>query len=410
MKKKLSEASSAGYTVSTKTTETGMQLTFDGYNEKFSQLIEIVTSFLPKSLDKADELTLNMVKEALSESFSESAQKTYNLQSDLTEKLLLKVAFTDIELFHELGNISLEGLKTFTLKFFSHLKIKILAQGNVTKNQALNAVEIIRRNLNCERVQEAWEYKKRCYQLPLGTSALRVKSLQENDDNSCIKNYYQVGRDTLRRRTMCRLIVKIVNPKAFDFLRSKEQLGYGVAGQFEEAGGILGLNVIVSSQEGKNSYKKVGLKMETFMNEIVRKAVEELTDEEFESLKESRIKTLLSDDLDLSAEIAKNWLEITEEDYVFNKYELAAKVTKELSKSELQDFFKSFTQPENKRMLSVNTIGNKHDDESVNETTKKQKMVLEFLTDKLMNDETVITNVEDFHSDLELYPVAKFEL
>lgn len=410
MKKKLSEASSAGYTVSTKTTETGMLLTFDGYNEKFSQLIEIVTSFLSRSLDKADELTLNTVKEALSESFSESARKTYDLQSDLTEKLLLKVAFTDIELFHELGNISLEDLKTFTLKFFSYSKIKILAQGNVTKTQALAVVEIIRRNLNCERVQEAWEYKRRCYQLPLGTSALRVKSFQENDDNSCIKHYYQVGRDTLRRRTMLRLIVKIVNPKAFDFLRSKEQLGYGVAGQFDETGGILGLNVIVLSQEGKNSYMKVGLKMETFMNEVVRKAVEELTDEEFESLKESRIKTLLADDLDLSAEIAKNWLEISEEDYVFDKYELAAKVTRELTKSELQDFFKSFTQPGNKRMLSVNAIGNKHDDESVNETTKKQRMVLEFVTERLMSDETVITNVEDFHSDLELYPVAKFEL
>lgn len=410
LKKKLAEASSAGYAVATETTETGLQLNFDGYNEKFPQLVEIVTDFLPKSMDKVDESTINMIREALSESFTESSQKQYNLQSDLKQKVLLKVAFFDTELYREIGNVTLEALKLFTFKYFSQLKVKILAQGNVTKSQTLDIVDIIRRNLNAAHIPDAWEYKKRCYQLPVGSSALRAKSLMENDDNSCLVNYYQVGLDSLRRRSMLRLIIKIVNPKAFDYLRSKEQLGYGVAGQFDGEGGVLGLNVVVLSQEGKNAYSKVAMKMETFMNEVVRKAVEELSDEEFQSLKESRIKTLLADDLDLSTEMGKNWIEISDEDYVFNKWELAANVTREMTKAELQDFFKSFTQPANKRMLSVHVIGNKHDDESVNETTKKQKMTIELVRDKLPSDETVIDSIDEFHQDLELYPVAKFEL
>lgn len=246
--------------------------------------------------------------------------------------------------------------------------------------------------------------KSRGYQLPLGTNVLRMKSLMLNDDNSYIKNYYQIGPKTIRMTSLLRLLESILDPKAFDFLRSKEQLGYSVGVNVENNGEILALSIYVASQEHKHSYNEIYRKLDTFMNDIAKKAIDELTDEEFDSFKEARIKMLSAEDLEIEAEVGRNWNDIVRLEYLFSRLEKSIEITKTLSKSDLQDFFKSFTQPENMRKLSVQVIGNQQSEE--NSTTLVKDYNIEFLTDKLNDDESVIVNIEEFQSKLFLYPIV----
>lgn len=410
LQKQLSQATNAGYQASIYSDDHGLIMEFTGYSDKTTKLIDIVTSFLPTCLDSADSSVLETIKRDMKETFNENLTSTYTLNSDYSRKILLDHHYLDRDLHNAVDDITLETLRDFVPKFFRHMKIQVMAHGNMTKGQVLKNLNLIQTNLNCEMLMDQYEVKDRCYQMPLGASVIRMKALLKNDDNSCIRDYYQIGLDTLRTRCAARLIVIILNPKAYDYLRSKEQLGYGVACQFAENGGIIGLNVIVLSQEQKHSYAKVCEKMEIFMKEVARKTIEEMTDEEFENFKDSRIKTLLAEDLDLESEARIFWSEIKDQEYIFNRKELAAKVTKELTKADLQKFFKSFMQPENMRKLSVQVIGHATSGVEMKPNDNERELNVEFIAEKISEYENVFSNIEEFQRDLLLHPVVKFKI
>ena len=146
------------------------------------------------------------------------------------------------------------------------------------------------------------------------------------------------------------------------------------------------------------------------MNEVAKKTLDDLTEEEFESIKEARIKMLTADTLDLETEVKRNWLQITLQDYVFNSFELSAKVTKEITKSDLQEFFNSLINPSTMRKLSLQTIGNEVNHDSSDSAISVRNMKVEFLSSKTSEAENLVTNIEDFQNELFLYPVAKFEI
>lgn len=408
--KKLSQASNAGYEVKTEPHRNGLNLIFKGYSDKISLLVDIVTGYLPNCIAESSEFTFNTLLRSMKETCSENLLVCHKLNKQFVEKLLIKPSFDLYQYYHVFDSISFESLKEFATKFFAQLKIEALMQGNITKDQAKEVIKIVQRNLSCDGSNEQQELKRRGYQLPVGSSVLRMHSLMSNDDNSFIRNIYQIGPGTLRSRSLAKLLEAILNPKAYEYLRSKEQLGYGVGLQVEEFAEVTFVNLFVMSQEGKNSYSKVAGKMDIFMNEIAKKAIEGLSDEDFETFKEARIKMLLTEQMTLVTEANKNFNEIAEQDYVFDRYELSAKITRALTKFDLQEIFKTFTSPENMRKLSVQVIGNKKTEENSLDNIKDREFKVKFLEQKLTDDENVITDIDEFHATLLLHPVVKFEI
>jgi secreted Zn-dependent insulinase-like peptidase len=404
---KLSQASRASYEVLVKMDRYGLTLKIKGFNEKISQLVDLVTSFLPNCMNEAEEEVFTNRKNDKKESYIHDLNTAANPNNELLAATLLQKFFLMPDLYNKVNLVTLNDLKEFSMKFFYKLKICMLAQGNITKAETLKIVKIVRDNLSCQPLLEDVPRKQRCYQLPLGTSVIRIKSMAVNDDNSCIKNYYQIPSMTLRDRALARLVAELLNPKAYDYLRSKEQLAYSTASQYEDRTEVIGINVFIKTQERKHSYRKINEKLEFFMNEVARKTVEELTDAEFETMKSARIKALLADDLELIEEFDRNWDEIKDKEYKFDRLEETAKITKTLTKLDLQNFFKSFTQPENVRKLSVQVIGSERDDENVENLDKNREPKFEFMTEKLNANEKLITNIPEFQSNLVYYPVVR---
>lgn len=203
------------------------------------------------------------------------------------------------------------------------------------------------------------------------------------------------------------MIESVLDSKAFDYLRTKEQLGYSVGVDVVSYASVLHFRLEVSSQEDKHSFSNVIEKMDFFMNDVARKVIEELSDEEFEATRDVRVKMLTAEDLDLDNEMAHNWLEIKRFYYIFNRKEIYAKLTKSLTKVELQEFFKSFTEPDKMRKLSVQVIGSKttEDDSVVSEKDKELDII--YITKKLHENENLIEDVEEFQSKLFLHPVIR---
>ena len=407
MYKKISQASSAGYNVNVDTDRNGFLLGFEGFNEKIAMVVDKVTSLIRNCVKETDVSTFEDVKEGLLEYYSSLVLTIEDFNRSVMNAAVLENYFSPLEMIEDLDTISYNKTLEFALEFLRKMRIQMLAQGNITKTQTMKIVRIVKTNLYCEPIDVNYVTKRSSYEISIGSSVIRVKSPVENDDNSFIRNHYQIGRDTLRNRCYTRLVEAILTPKVYDFLRSKEQLGYSVACRLAEKGNTIGIELIVASQEHKNPYPHVSHKMDVFMNEIAKKAIEELTDEDFESFKESRLKQLLSEDLVLDVEVASNWKEIKQQDYVFNRVELAAEVTDTLTKAGLQNFFKSFTKPENMRKLSVQVIGNQRGEEGL---TEGGPFEIKYITKKLNDDENLITNIKDYQRDRYVYPVNAFEI
>jgi nardilysin len=259
----------------------------------------------------------------------------------------------------------------------------------------------LREIFNSDAIDYEYDVKNRGYELPIGQSALRILSPVSKDDNSVSKMFFQAGPESIRLTALLRLLESILDPKAFDFLRTKEQLGYNVGVQYEKHSHILGLSLSVSSQEHKHSYVDVLGKMETFMREVARKAIEDLSDEDFQSFKDARVQTLQAQDLELLYVVHRRWNEITEQENLFDRAELSIKVTKLITKAELQEFFESLTGP-NSRKLIIQILGNRQENPS-----DDQAIELKILDLQLAENEKVITNILSFQNDLRLFPLTK---
>lgn len=410
LKKKYAQAMSVNLKVESNTYDKSWYFKFTGFNDKIETLVEMVMVDLKDFNNDMDPKIFESCRTQMKKQYYNYLRDVEALNGEFLKEILYEKFHHDHELLQEVDKVSFEHLQKFLLKFFSKLKIHVLVQGNIRKSQALNVVKILQENISCQPLDGAYEIRNRIYQLPMGTTALRVKSLNVDDDNSETSSYYQIGPETLRTRSLTILAVSILDSKAFDYLRNKEQLGYSVGIRLYQQSGVLGIAVSVSSQEHKHSFTKVYSKIETFMTEIAKDTIETLADEEFEQFKESRVKMLTAGFSSLSEETTANWAEITREDYVFDREDLMAKVTKALTKTELQEFFRSFTQPENIRKLAVQVIGNQNNDGAVSGNSKDQILKIDFMSEKLSEDENVLTDLAAFQSQAILYPTVKFEI
>lgn len=239
-------------------------------------------------------------------------------------------------------------------------------------------------------------------ELPSGLSTLRLQSLRPNDDNTQIENFYQVGPETLEVISLSTILCKFLDGKAFEYLRTKNQLGYVVSLNFTNIQKVVGISLIVVSQEKKHKFIDVYLKMDEFINEIAVSALDNMTEIDLENVTNAIIKDLMAPDLTLASEVAQNYDEISKYTYDFDKKQKIAELTKNVTKLKLQEFYRQIFNKQEMRQLSVQIIGNV-DDETEYESTEKIADYKIF-TEKLSIDEHLVQDPVEFRNSLKLYP------
>lgn len=254
--------------------------------------------------------------------------------------------------------LKFQDFKEFCSKFLASLKVRMLIQGNIIESRALYMTQLIITNMSITKIETSINEKmSEVYQIPLGCSNFKVKSLRQNDKNSVIKNYYQVGRATIQNESLSEFLVSVINEPLFDTLRSHEQLGYGVACTLRKNDGILGILITVEYQENKNSAKVIDLKIEKFLK-CFYETLTQISDKDFAAVKRSMVSLKLVADTDLENEVNRNWEEIRNGENLFNKNELEALETEKLSKDLVVNFYENvFLSSKSTRKLSVQVTG-----------------------------------------------------
>lgn len=150
----------------------------------------------------------------------------------------------------------------------------------------------------------------------------------------------------------------IIEEPVFDILRTKEQLGYHVYCSLRTTFGILGYTITVNAQATKHSTQYVDERIEEFIK-YSKELLDDLTEEQFEQSKSSLIKIKQCVDVHLKEEVDRNWSEMTDDEYIFDRLNLEINEIKTITLNDLKEWWKRhnlFGDKENFRKLSIQVV------------------------------------------------------
>ncbi|XP_048117608.1 nardilysin [Alosa alosa] len=214
----------------------------------------------------------------------------------------------------------------------------------------------------------------------------------------------------------------------FDFLRTKETLGYHVYPTCRNTSGVLGFSVTVETQATKFNTELVETKIEEFLVSFGEKMTA-LSDEAFKTQVTALIKLKECEDTHLGEEVDRNWAEVVTQQYVFDRLNREIDALKLMTKAELVSWFMEHRGQTSKK-LSVHVVGfgvEENDPPSEEHPSEEgaggddggvikcsasssygevSKLTFLPISPKLASA-TVITDIRTFTATLQLYPYHK---
>lgn len=154
IRKKFYQANSANLTCSFGVSRNGINLTFKGYNEKMEMFVEMYLKEMKNILEVINESAFDQYVNQQKENFITGLRQVRALGREYTSKILAEKFHLDYDMFKVLDQINHLDVQRFVPKLLKKMKIKILAQGNITADQVKRVVNIFETNLECQPYEE----------------------------------------------------------------------------------------------------------------------------------------------------------------------------------------------------------------------------------------------------------------
>lgn len=158
--KKLSQPNKVELEVFFYSDEQHLSFLFYGYNDKMSTVIELALQELKNAIDEIDEEQFNYKLKDIKKELHNATMDNNYFGSDELAKILKNRHHTGYELVKSMDELNFEEFKEIIAGLFKKLKIMILAQGNFTKEQTMEVVEILRTHFECDSYSDVRKYLK----------------------------------------------------------------------------------------------------------------------------------------------------------------------------------------------------------------------------------------------------------
>jgi len=206
-------------------------------------------------------------------------------------------------------------------------------QGNLLEEEAKAMVKSVDRALNFTELKKANQAQTNIYQIPLSPksmgSVIRTKEPNIADLNSAVVVQFQHTDPDLKQQMAMEALATIIEQPFYKELRTKQQLGYIVSSGVKLQRDVRSLVFTVQSSVADAVYlsDKVFSFMDAFSKEL-----EELSEEQITSYIAGLVEQKKQKITRLSYETLRNWAEIVEGKYLYDRALIEAKVTQELNK------------------------------------------------------------------------------
>ena len=362
----------------------GYSDTLETFTKTIFQKIKNILQFdkienIKNKLISKIELSIKNCKNENLENISTKSQK--NLMKILVDpkndnKIKLSIYNYLLNNLKENGKI-IENLIIFFKNLFLKTKFEWLIQGNIDPKKGLNFINYLEKEI------KSWSSSTETKNLTINEiRKKRIAKIEKNnfleeiiensdfeDKNNCLLSYFQIGKidlhlnEDLKKLCLLKLIEQIFYEDFYDELRTEQQIGYDVSLIIFSLFKIYGINCYIQST--KFSPKEIQDKINKFFVDFSLNDDEKFSVEDFESYKISVINILKEKDLNLGEEFEKNFKEISEREYLFDKNEKMIKcLENEIKKEDVVNFFKEFIYETSQRIdvgiysKNINEINN----------------------------------------------------
>jgi insulysin len=354
-------ASMAGLHCDFAPSRSGIELNVSGYSHRATTLVERILA----SIDTLPQfLTIDVLERIVEKTRNQFSAflvaQPYQHAIYATDLCLEDPKWRMQDRLAALEDVTLDDLLYFASRVLKRLNVEMLVHGNVTGQQALGISEML--------------LKRWGPQLPLQLPALRVTRLDtpcsvhrfrgwnDQDCNSCIVNYYQVGPVATRTNAVLSVVHHLMREPAFNQLRTEEQLGYIVHTAVKTNGDNI-KSWICLIQSDSFDPPHMDLRIEAFLTEF-RTTLASMPVAEFASNVESVCQNLLEKNKNLGEESSKHWTVISNQTYRFQRLQEIAEEARKLTLHDVLRFFDRYVAGDSpfRRKLSVQVFGKNHVD------------------------------------------------
>ncbi|KAL3968725.1 cohesin complex subunit SCC1 [Sarotherodon galilaeus] len=334
--------------------EHGLVIKVKGFNHKLSLMFHLIIDHLADFSASPD--VFSMFAEQLKKTYFNILIKPEKLSKDVRLLILEHSRWSMVDKYQALtAGLTTEELTEFSRSFRAELFAEGLVQGNFSSAESVQFLQYVTDKLQFSKLTAEVPVMFRVVELPQKHHICKVKSLNKGDANSEVTVYYQSGPKALREHTLMELLVMHMEEPCFDFLRTKETLGYHVYPTCRNTSGVLGFSVTVETQATKFNTELVELKIEEFLASFGEK-LNALTEEAFNTQVTALVKLKECEDTHLGEEVDRNWAEVVTQQYVFDRLNREIEALKQMTRDELVSWFKEH-RGQSSRKLSVHVVG-----------------------------------------------------
>ncbi|KAG6008577.1 hypothetical protein E4U21_004217 [Claviceps maximensis] len=320
----------------------GLCFEISGYNDKLPVLLEQILVTI-RDLQIKDERFL-IVQERLTRGYKNwRLQSSYRQVGEYMSWLNGEQDYVVEELAAELASVSAEDVRQMQKQMLAQFHIEISVHGNMYKSDALKLTDMAESILKPRALPRSHWPIIRSLILPPGSNFVYKQDLQDAGDvNHCIETWFFVGdRGDRQLRAKTLLIDQMIHEPAFNQLRTKEQLGYIVFSGMRSFSTTCGLRVLIQSEKTPEYLDR---RIEAFLVDFGA-LLEKMSESDLEGHKRSLIIKRLEKLRNLDQECGRHCAQIESEYYDFEQAQQDAVHVKDLTKTEMVEFFNTYFSP-----------------------------------------------------------------
>lgn len=308
------DADLAGLLYNVSLEQRALVIEVSGYNDKLPVLLEQVLITM-RDLDIKDD-RFAIIKERATRALRNYAfQQPYYLLSNYVSWLTSPYAYTVEELAQELPGVTAESMRRFSKELLGQLHMEVHVHGNLYKEDALKLTDMVESTLRPRALPRAQWPIWREVVLPRGSNYVFEKTLEDKENvNHALEYVLHIGdRGDRPTRARTLLLDQLTQEKAWDQLRTKEQLGYVVFSGARSGTNTMNFRFLVQSEKIPRYLEE---RVDSFLTEYTD-ILDKMSDSDFEGHKRSLIAKRLEKAKNLYQETSKHWVQINNEFYDF---------------------------------------------------------------------------------------------
>ncbi|XP_065213732.1 nardilysin-like [Planococcus citri] len=386
----------------------GILLTTKGFNHKLPKLLATVINCMKNFSKKFNVDMFNTLKVELKKNYRNTLLERNNLVQELHFTVIEEPYFNASEKYSVVSHIREKEFIAFIDSFLGNSFVQCLVQGNISRKNAINICHNSIKIFNSKPIAKKDLPYVRIRRIPVGQKCVFMKTFNELDSNSVTVNYFQWGNADISQYVKLELLVKLMEEKVFNVLRTQEQLGYDVFCELSFNFGIIGFTITVHSSTSKfeTSYveKRISLFLDDFSNSL-----NNYKHDEFYKEREALIRTKGTSYYNLEEEVNNNLWEIIMEEYVFDRKWKEFVWLHKVSLSDIKAMLTSIRKKgsDQNRRLTIQVIGNQSDAPTDVPLMDDQSFDLRLLEGEENLKNYYVKEIKTFKSNLFLYPKSK---